>query len=190
MLEIDGFFLGDLRQIGVAREAAVEEGGQADAGNVLFEIGIAERADILARGALRQIVEQRALEDKGVRRVDDHQPRDARRVLQRRHPRDRPAPIMADQREGGEAEMIGKREQIGDHLVGGIIGHLRWLGRTRETALVGRDDEMVGAELRDDVPPRAVRFGEAVEQEDRRMRRVARRRHVERDAGREGDGGE
>src|SRR3546814_8284934 len=86
---------------------------------MLFEIGIAEGADILACRALRGIVEQCFLEEERMRRVGDDQPRDAVRVLERGHPRDRTTPIVAGQSEAIDPEMVGEREHVGDDLVSG-----------------------------------------------------------------------
>src|SRR3546814_17673709 len=58
-------------------EAGVEKCRQPDLIDMLFEIGIAEGADILACRALRGIVEQCFLEEERMRRVGDDQPRDA-----------------------------------------------------------------------------------------------------------------
>ena len=151
------------------------------------ERGVAEPADVLAGLALRLIVEQRALEDEGVRGVDDDQPRDARRLLQRRQPRDRAAPVVTDQREAIDAEMIGECDQVGDDLVGRIALDAVRLGRARIAALVWGEDEMVPGEIGDDVAPRPVRFGKAVQQDDGRMTAMPRDLDVELDAGRKGD---
>src|SRR3546814_6400059 len=65
------------RGIGMRCEAGVEKCRQPDLIDMLFEIGIAEGADILACRALRGIVEQCFLEEERMRRVGDDQPRDA-----------------------------------------------------------------------------------------------------------------
>ena len=144
-------------------------------------------ADILARLALVAVIEQRALEDEGVRRVDDHQPLDAGGVLQRRHPGDRAAPIVADQREAVDAVVIGEREQVGDDPVGRVLFDALRLGRAGIAALVGREDEMVAREIRHDAAPRPVRFGKAVQQNDGRLVARTGDLHVQVDAGGECD---
>src|SRR3546814_7105352 len=69
--------------------------------------------------------------------------------------------------------MVGEREHVGDDLVSGVILDALGLGRARIAALIGRDDEMVGGERGDLVPPGAMRFGETVEQDDRRRGGIA-----------------
>src|SRR3546814_14960541 len=93
-------------------EAGVEKCRQPDLIDMLFEIGIAEGADILACRALRGIVEQCFLEEERMRRVGDDQPRDAVRVLERGHPRDRTTPIVAGPSEAIDHEMVGEGEQV------------------------------------------------------------------------------
>ena len=137
--------------------------------------------------ALRHVVEQRALKDERVRRVDDHQPRDPLRVLQCRHPRDRAAPVMADQRKAIDPEMIGEREHIRHEDGRSIIFHPVRLGGSGIAALIRGQHKMVLRQERDLVPPGAVRFGKSVEQNDRRIGRVARHHDVKLDAGRQGN---
>src|SRR3546814_7850932 len=65
----------------------------------------------------------------------------ARLAAERDAPRDRPAPVVPDDREFTDAQRVGERENIGDQLVGGIgLGLLR-LGRSAIAALIGRSEE-------------------------------------------------
>lgn len=163
---------------------------EAGADEALVDACVAEAGDVLAGLALFRLVEQRALEEQRMRRVDDDEARDAIGPGQRRHPRDRAAPVVANQSEAIDAEMVGERDQVGEDLLGGIGLHPLRLGRAGEAALVGRDDIMVAGEIGDHAAPRAVRFGKAVQQDDRRVRRVAGDRDVELDAGGQRDTGQ
>ena len=75
--------------------------------------------------------------------------------------------------------MISERDQVGDDLVSAIGLDALWLVRARIATLIRGDDEVILLQIRDDVPPRAMRFGKAVQENDWRGRRVARDLHVE-----------
>ena len=89
--------LGDLRQVDVAAEGPIEEPVEAILFDQLLESRRAEGGDILRSGALVLVLDQALLEDDRVGRVDDRQPGQAGIAAQRRAPRDRAAPVMADQ---------------------------------------------------------------------------------------------
>ena len=108
----------------------------------------------------------------------------ARLTAERDAPRDRPAPIMTDDREFTDAERVGEREDVGDQLVGRVGFGIPRLRRAAIAALVGRDAAKVAREVRQLIAPGAVRFGKAVEEDE--DRRVARSHvdDVELDSGR------
>ena len=119
-------------------------------------------------GALGRVLDQALLEDERVRRVDDDQALDPVGMAQRRQPGDRAAPIVADQGEAAEPERVGERDQVLDDAVGLVVLDALGLVRAAEAALVGRDDADSRAARRARlVAPGAVRFGKAVEEEDR-----------------------
>ena len=72
-------------------------------------------------------------------------------------------------------------------LSGGVVLDVLRLGRSRIAALVGCDDIVVAGEVGDDMPPGPVRFGEAVQEDDRRVGGIARDLDVEFDTRRKGD---
>ena len=86
-----------------------------------------------------------------------------------------------------EAERIGEREDVVDQLVGLVILDLLRPVRAGEAALVGHDQTEIVLEQRRELAPGAVRFGKAVEEDDRRLRRAPAERDVEGDAGRQRD---
>src|SRR3546814_2891509 len=99
----------------------------------------------------------------------------ARLAAERDAPRDRPAPVVPDDREFTDAQRVGERENIGDQLVGGIgLGLLR-LGRSAIAALIGRDTAEAGGKVGKLVAPGAVRFGKAVQEDQRRGDRKSTR---------------
>ena len=120
-----------------------------------------------------------------MRRVDNRQPLNPRITPNRRRPGGRPTPVVPNQREPLDAEGVGQREHIGDGPVGAIGGHFLRLIRRTEPALIGHDQpKAVGQQWRH-AAPGAVRFGEAVEQDDRRRLRRTGERDIERNAGRQ-----
>ena len=133
----------------------------------LLHAGITERGDILAGGALGGILDQALLEDQGMGRVDDHEALDPVRMAQRREPGDGAAPIVADQGEASDLERVGERDQVLDDPVRPVVLDVLRLVRSAEAALVRADDEMIRGQRGRDLAPGAVRFGEAVQEDDR-----------------------
>ena len=131
--------------------------------------GCAEGGDILRGGALVGVLDQRLLEDPRVGRVDDGEPLDARIAAQRRRPGDRAAPIVADQREAVDAAAhrrarTGRRSACRWHRRRRPAGG-RCRPKPRRSGMIRRKrSPSSGASF----APGAVRFGEAVEQDDRR----------------------
>ena len=80
-------------------------------------------------------------------------------------------------------ERVGERENVVDQQVGLISLDLLRPVRPGKAALVGHDEEEAILEPRRDLAPGAVRFGKAVEQDDRRVRRIAGQRDIQRHAG-------
>ena len=82
-----------------------------------------------------------------------------------------------------DAKRIGQCENVVDEDVGFVLTDvLRPVG-SREPALVRHHKEEVTFEPRRDFAPRAMRFREAVEQDDRGLGRIAGQRDVERHPG-------
>ena len=164
-----------------------EERGEA----VFFDEGVVgaipEGAHILRGGALRLVAIERAGEDLRVRRVGDDEPADPIGPGDRRAPGDRAAPIMAAQGEAIDLERIGKRDQILDDLAGLVILDALGLVGLRKAALVRRDAEMVVLERIELMAPGAMRLRKTVEEDDRVAVLGPFDRHIERDAGRQGD---
>ena len=82
-------------------------------------------------------------------------------------------------------ERIGEREDIGDQRVGGVSRDVLRSVAVAKAAQVGHDQPEAVAEQWRDLGPGAVRFGKAVEQDDRRGVGGAGNGDVHRDAGRE-----
>ena len=93
---------------------------------------------------------------------------EARIAAQRRRPGDRAAPVVADQREALDAQRVGQREDVVDQRVGRDRPRRPAAGRPGKAALVGHDEAEAVLEQRRDLAPGPVRFGKAVEQDDRR----------------------
>jgi hypothetical protein len=164
------------------RARHLRRGGKQDVAG-----GHAEAVDVLRRGALGGIVEQRTLEDQRVRGVGDDQSRDPARMPQRRRPRDRAAPVVAGQREPVPAQRIGQRQHVGDQPVDPVVRLVRRLGGAGVAALIGGGDRVVRREVGKLVPPCPPRFGKAVQEQDGVAVRRAAHGNVERHAGGEGN---
>ena len=173
----------------MAAEGLGEEGLQAHRLDPLLHRRIAEGVDILRGGALGRILDQALLEDQGMRRVDDDQPGDPVGMAQRRQPGDRAAPIVADQ---GEAlEVRARRRARSDPRRSGRSCRPRRppaCPSRRSRAGRARRRNIAGQRGRDRAPG-AVRFGKAVEQDDRLAASRPAVLDVERDAGGQGDAG-
>ena len=89
----------------------------------------------------------------------------------RRQPGDRAAPIVADQGEALEPERVGERDQILDDPVGPVVlDALAACPSRRSRAGRARSTRKSLGQRRRDRAPGAVRFGEAVEEDDRLAR--------------------
>ena len=102
-------------------------------------------------------------------------------------PGDRSAPVVADERELLDAERIGERENIVDELARLIFRDIGRPVRSSEAPLVGHDKPEPVLQPRRKLAPRAVRFRETMEQDHRRVRRIARKRDVQRHSSPERD---
>ena len=94
---------------------------------------------------------------------------------------------MPDHREPLNAERLGQGENIVDQRVCLVVVHVLREVRTGEPALVGHDEKEVLLKPRCDHAPGAMRFGEAVEEDDGGILWIARQRDIERDAGAEAE---
>ena len=120
-------------------KALFEEGLETHPRDSRLHFRVAKRADILRSNALGLVLNDRPLEDRRMRRIDDAEPLDPGIAAQRRGPGDRAAPIMPDQREPVDPERIGQREQVGDQRIGGIGGNvLRPVAPAEPSPLMGR----------------------------------------------------
>ena len=171
----------------MAAEALVEEALDPHRRDLRLHSWVAQGGDVLRGGALGVVLNDRALEDRRVGRVDDREARDARIATDRRRPRHRAAPVMPDQGEAIDAEGVGEGEDVGDERVGAVGGDLLRAVAVAEAAQVGHDQAEAVGEHGGDFGPGAVRFGEAVEQDDGRGIGRAGERDVQRDPGREGE---
>ena len=118
-----------------------------------------------------------------MRRIDDRQPRQARIAAQRRAPGYRAAPVVTDERKALDRERIGERENVVDQQLGLVrLDVLRPVG-SGEAALVGHDQIKAVLKPRRDLAPGAVRFGKAMEQDDRRVCRIAGQRDIQSHSG-------
>ena len=151
----------------MAGEGLGVEGLQPHRLDPVLHPGIAEGGDILAGGALRGIVDQALLEDQRMGRVDDDQPLQPVRVAQSREPGDGAAPVVANQSEAVQLQMVGEREQILDDPIGPVMLDAERLVRGAEAALVRDDDEIILRQRRRDLPPGAVQFRKTVQEDDR-----------------------
>ena len=131
---------------------------------------IAELAHVLARLALCPVGEEQALEHERVGRIGDDRAGDTARHLAADGgaPGNRAAPVVADHGELLHPQRIGELEDVADQLVGRVGGDLRRLRAAPIAALVGRNAAIPVGKMRDLVPPGAMAFGEAV-QEDQHL---------------------
>ena len=89
-------------------------------------------------------------------------------ALDRRRPGDRPAPVVADQREPLQFQRVGQREQVGQQRLGRVGLDLLRPVAVAEPALVGHDQPQLVRQQGHQLAPGAVRFREAVQQDHRR----------------------
>jgi hypothetical protein len=83
------------------------------------------------------------------------------------NPRNRPAPIVADNGERPDPQRICQLKHIACQLVWPVGAHLLRFRRATIAALVRRDAAEMAREMRDLVPPATVAFGKAVQENQR-----------------------
>ena len=102
--------------------------------------------------------------------VHDHEPRNAVRVLDGEAEPDRPAPVLDDDGEVAQVELLDEPDDRADLEVVGVVLEPERLVGAAEAEVVGRDRACGRAELGDDLAVE-VRPGRlAVQEEDRRAR--------------------
>ena len=88
-------------------------------------------------------------------------------VVHRQGPRDRSAPVVADDHRGLGAELADETADVVGQLVGRVVGEAVRLRRQVVAAQVGRDDAEARLDERCDLlPPAVPELREAVQQED------------------------
>jgi len=164
----------------VAGEGRVEEPVEPFGFDQFPEARNSESRDVLRGGTLIRVFDQALLKDHRMRRVDDCEASQPRIPAKGRAPGDRSAPVVSDERERFDRQRIGERENVVDQRVGIIVGYVLRQVRPGKAPLVGHDEEELVLETRRDFAPGAVRFGEAVKQDDCGLLRVAGQRDVQR----------
>jgi len=168
-------------------EVLVEKRPEPHPRDPVFHPGRAKGVHILRRGALGGVVDQAALEDRGMRRVDDREPFNPGITADRGGPRNGPAPVVPDQSEPLDVHRVGQCEHIGDQCFGDIIADILRLVARPEAAQIGHDQAKIAFQGRHQCPPGAVRFGKTVNQDHRRRIGRPGERDVHRDPGRKGE---
>ena len=102
------------------------------------------------------------------------------RMVEREPVRDAAAAVVADHREALVAERAHQRDQVGGHRPLAVLRVVergrrcrRGLGRVAVAAQVGDDEAEVGRQRARDAPPHRVRLRIAVQQQQRRLGRIA-----------------